>query len=274
MNAFSFDLDRNRTCRSKKDVTCTFDEGEFTFSPNYEEKLTLGGDLDNNGGGIGAFVGEDHQYYIHFASKYPGIGLASYISSEKRWVNSGWYESEREINFQEGINTIWTTNDPNVLLLEPNPEDEHLKRFRSEFKHECAEIRLNEFNIKGVSKKALMETSRSIFAYESASQSNPHVSVESQSKRHAKESEDKRAYPVKDAVVFLVGYFTPYNQKRVAKMLIDHGARVPKSFNRSVQLVIEGKNPSFINLGTAVQRGIKIKQWNSIKHWVLEEQSS
>ena len=84
---------------SGKDVTscdgtiCTLDDGEFTFLQRESHNEHSGEDFDegsdlkstaifigesweNNDGGIGGFIGENHQYFLYCGKKFPELAIA------------------------------------------------------------------------------------------------------------------------------------------------------------------------------------------------------
>jgi hypothetical protein len=62
MSAFNFDLSGNGKCVSNTNITRSYDDGVFNFD---DHETSVGNSLENKIGGMGGFVGPDHEYILY-----------------------------------------------------------------------------------------------------------------------------------------------------------------------------------------------------------------
>jgi hypothetical protein len=115
MDAFSFKLLEETKLVSKNGTTCTYWEGSFKLD---QCKTSVGNSLDNTGG-IGGFVGPNHEYLLYCGSQYGEIAVLKKVENE--WVDHAcllWdeYEEDSDLSFFENI---WFTKKELTLIFEP-----------------------------------------------------------------------------------------------------------------------------------------------------------
>jgi hypothetical protein len=118
MSAFNFNLCDDSKCVSKDDTTCLYDEGRFDFD---QCEITVGNSLENNYGGIGGFVGPEHEYFLYCGSKYAEIAYAKFNAHTDEWEDHEclqWWDLDDDGDdgfFKE----IWFTKEEPALIFVP-----------------------------------------------------------------------------------------------------------------------------------------------------------
>lgn len=83
MSAFSFNfgLSYAEFYSHIADVECNYSEGWFEFD---RQGIEVGNSLQNNNGGIGGFVGPNHEYFLYCGWKYAEIAIARFNKNTKK----------------------------------------------------------------------------------------------------------------------------------------------------------------------------------------------
>ncbi|OWY51605.1 hypothetical protein AA0117_g13403 [Alternaria alternata] len=130
MSAFNFDLrqrneddklreeEENDKCVSNSNMTCTYDDGMFNFD-GYE--ISVGNSLENNCGGIGGFVGPNHEYFLYCGSKYPEISLMEFDEDTNEWGERAcmqWDDFDIDDDHKSMFETIWFTKEEPALIFQ------------------------------------------------------------------------------------------------------------------------------------------------------------
>ncbi|EUC26652.1 hypothetical protein COCCADRAFT_113732 [Bipolaris zeicola 26-R-13] len=150
MSAFNFNLLKNG-CVSKTNVVCVYGDGAFDFNGT---KITVGNSSENNNGGLGGFVGPDHEYFLYCGSKYPEIAVVRFNNNTKKWEDHAcmqWFKFETKKNM---FKKIWFTNEESALIFQPK------KKYRKHtMEHEdltediwCIKLNLSTGHFTGISK--------------------------------------------------------------------------------------------------------------------------
>lgn len=118
MAAFNFDLsDDNGECLSKTNITCSYNDGMFYFDGF---GVMVGNSGENNSGGIGGFVGPNHEYFLYCGSEYAEIAIVKLKDDTGEWKDHGglqWFALEPDGHgFFENI---WFTHNDLALIFEP-----------------------------------------------------------------------------------------------------------------------------------------------------------
>jgi hypothetical protein len=117
MSAFSFNLWEETKLVSQNDTTCTYWEGLFNF-----DQFTISvGNSRNNQGGIGGFVGPNHEYLLYCGSKYGGIAVRKFNDVEKKWEDHACrlWDAWDEDSYVSFFENIWFTKKELALIFEP-----------------------------------------------------------------------------------------------------------------------------------------------------------
>jgi hypothetical protein len=123
--AFCFDIVDGTRCYSQQNVVCEFDDGAFVFDG---VRISVGKSYGNNYGGVGGFVGPNHEYFVYCGSKYAEIAIARYNKKKDIWEDwAGQTLNNCENNSKNcPFKNIWVANNGLALIFEPRA------RFRQE----------------------------------------------------------------------------------------------------------------------------------------------
>lgn len=163
MSAFNFNLrDEDGKCVSQNDATCTYEDGSFCFD---QCEMSVGNSYENNYGGIGGFVGPNHEYFLYCGSKYPEIAVVKHNKEEDEWEHHAclqWmdFDDEDEDGYFKGI---WFTKEE-ALIFEPKSEHRYdLMQHRDLGKGKaCIKLDLPTGKFIGLTRKMLNEQKHSI----------------------------------------------------------------------------------------------------------------
>ena len=162
MPAFNFDLLDYGKCVSKKNITCSYSDGMFNFN-GYE--IAVGNSLENNYGGIGGFVGPNHEYFLYCGSKYPEIAIVKFNKDTDEWENHScmqWFNIDIDTD-DDIFSRIWFTKKKPALIFQPR------KKYRKAvMEHEdlvegmwCIKLNLSTGRCTGISKKQFRQQKHS-----------------------------------------------------------------------------------------------------------------
>jgi hypothetical protein len=115
MDAFSFNLLEETKLVSKNGTTCTYWEGNFKF----DQCETSVGNSRENTGGIGGFVGRNHEYLLYCGSQYGEIAVLK--KKGRKWKEHAcltWdeWDADKDLSF---FKNIWFTKKDLALIFEP-----------------------------------------------------------------------------------------------------------------------------------------------------------
>jgi hypothetical protein len=121
MSAFNFNLCDNSKCVSKNNITCLHDDGRFDFG---QCEIAVGDSYENNCGGIGGFVGPEHEYFLYCGSKYAEIAVVKFDAKTDEWED---HESFQWFDVEDGgddglFEKIWFAKEQTALIFEPRKE--------------------------------------------------------------------------------------------------------------------------------------------------------
>ncbi|KAJ6276464.1 hypothetical protein J3E71DRAFT_141216, partial [Bipolaris maydis] len=120
MSAFSFNLLDGVECVSKKKISCSFDEGVFKFG---QQEITIGNSMSNMSGGIGGFVGPNHEYFLYCGSGYPEIAFARFNKKARKWRAYKFLQLDTGDQDDDGyFKNIWFAKKELALIFEPKAE--------------------------------------------------------------------------------------------------------------------------------------------------------
>jgi hypothetical protein len=67
-----------------------------------EDGIIIGNSLENNSGGLGAFIGPNHCYFLYCGEKYPEIALARFHAIKKQWYDyTQWQDEDTLVKEQD-----------------------------------------------------------------------------------------------------------------------------------------------------------------------------
>lgn len=163
MSAFNFDLqDNNGKCVSKNGTTCSYYHGSFDFD---EYKTAVGNSYENNDGGLGGFVGPNHEYFLYCGSKYPEIAVVKFNQSINKWEGHGCLQWQDLEDDEDGyFKNIWFTETELALIFEPKNKYrvdlmEHTDLARGKA---CIQLDLSTGTFTGVTREQLTKQGHSI----------------------------------------------------------------------------------------------------------------
>ncbi|EMD86831.1 hypothetical protein COCC4DRAFT_63015 [Bipolaris maydis ATCC 48331] len=151
MSAFNFNILEN-TCVSKTKIVCFYNDGAFYFDGI---KIIVGNSSENNSGGIGGFVGPNHEYFLYCGSKYPEIAVVRFNSNTNKWEDHAcmqWFKFETDKNM---FKSIWFTKEEPALIFQPKKAyREHVMKHKDLAEGMgCIKLNLSTGRFTGISRK-------------------------------------------------------------------------------------------------------------------------
>jgi hypothetical protein len=163
-HVFNFNLHDNSLCVSRERV-CGYEDGMFQFGTqgriSKREPISIGNSLENNSGGMGGFVGPEHEYFVYCGSKYAEIAIAK-LTKKGRWEKcKGGHEflaADNNGDEDRFFKNIWFMKKGLALIFEP--KSQYRKDLMKDFNGQgntCIKLNLSSGRCTGLTEEQFKE---------------------------------------------------------------------------------------------------------------------
>jgi hypothetical protein len=201
MAAFNFNLCNSENwCFSDTYIVCIYHNGTFNFNGF---QIPVGNSLQNDSGGMGGFVGPNHEYFVYCGSKYAEIAIVKLNDETKEWEHHVCLQWDNLKADENGFFTdIWFMQEELALIFEPRTmyRDVLMKHKDLAGGTYCIKVDLSTGAFAGLTRKQLVKQRRSVLDEYSKW---PHLNDQSFDDSSSENTliETSRPVPTKEAVM-------------------------------------------------------------------------
>jgi hypothetical protein len=162
MCAFNYNLRDDDRCLSRINIECTYDDGTFDFDGL---QIPVGNSYENNNGGIGGFVGPNHEYFLYCGSKYAEIAIVKLNNDTDEWEDHCCLQWDDVEDDENGFfKNIWFTQKGQALIFAPKKKYrsalmEHKDLARRKY---CIKLDLSTGTFKSLTQKQFVKQRHSV----------------------------------------------------------------------------------------------------------------
>ncbi|KAH8723324.1 hypothetical protein GQ44DRAFT_317457 [Phaeosphaeriaceae sp. PMI808] len=269
MMAFSSQLENGIDLISKNGVTCVVDNNLFKFPSG---KIRISSRLEDNSRGMGGFIGADHEYFLYCSQEDAQISFARLSPIKKDWEGYRHYWLVPNSKNEPICFRIWSSRDNNIYLFSSRPR--YRQYFTEPYPSEFIQVNLENFDVKEITSQEFLEkrhteigdNSRSLWKLQTPSKSNH----ENKAKSTTRLNQDEKIlhnlilqHLVCNMDIFVLGHFSPSNQKNVKAILQKYKANIALRLSEDVDIAICGRTPSKKLIKEIERLKIRTIQWNA-----------